>query len=51
MSKKKDYKPEDISYPEQKIVNIDLQKEMQDAYLEYAMSVIVGRPQNSIVGL
>lgn len=43
MSKKKDYKPEDISYPEQKIVNIDLQKEMQDAYLEYAMSVIVGR--------
>lgn len=43
MSKKKDYKPEDISYPEQRIVEIDLQKEMQDAYLEYAMSVIVGR--------
>ncbi len=43
MSKKKDYKPEDIAYPEQKIVEIDLQKEMQDAYLEYAMSVIVGR--------
>lgn len=43
MSKKKDYLPEDIAYPEQKIVEIDLQKEMQDAYLEYAMSVIVGR--------
>ena len=43
MSKKKDYKPEDIAYPDQKIVEIDLQKEMQDAYLEYAMSVIVGR--------
>ena len=43
MSKKKDYKPEDIAYPEQKIVEIDLQREMQDAYLEYAMSVIVGR--------
>lgn len=43
MSKKKDYKPEDIAYPEQKIVEIDLQHEMQSAYLEYAMSVIVGR--------
>ena len=43
MSKKKDYKPEDIAYPEQKIVEIDLQREMQNAYLEYAMSVIVGR--------
>ena len=43
MSKKKDYKPEDIAYPEQKIVEIDLQHEMQNAYLEYAMSVIVGR--------
>ncbi len=29
MSKKKDYKPEDIAYPEQKIVEIDLQREMQ----------------------
>ncbi len=43
LSKKKDYKPEDIAYPEQKIVEIDLQQEMQSAYLEYAMSVIVGR--------
>lgn len=43
MSKKKDYKPEEIAYPEQKIVEIDLQHEMQSAYLEYAMSVIVGR--------
>ncbi len=43
MSKKKDYRPEDIAYPEQKIVEVDLQKEMQDAYMEYAMSVIVSR--------
>lgn len=33
----------DISYPDQKIVNINLEHEMQDAYIEYAMSVIVGR--------
>ncbi len=33
----------DISYPDQKIVNINLEHEMQNAYIEYAMSVIVGR--------
>ena len=43
MSKKKDYLPEDIAYPEQKIVEIDLEREMQTAYIDYAMSVIVGR--------
>jgi DNA gyrase subunit A len=43
LSKKKDYKPEDIRYPEQKIVNIDLEHEMETAYIDYAMSVIVGR--------
>lgn len=43
MSKKKDYKPEDIAYPEQKIVEIDLEREMKTAYIEYAMSVIVDR--------
>lgn len=43
MSKKKDYEPQDIAYPEQKIVEIDLQQEMQTAYIDYAMSVIVGR--------
>ena len=43
MSKKKDYEPQDIAYPEQKIVEIDLEHEMQTAYMDYAMSVIVGR--------
>lgn len=40
---KRDYTPEEIRYPDQKIVNIDLEHEMQTAYMEYAMSVIVGR--------
>lgn len=43
MSKKKDYEPQDIAYPEQKILEIDLEHEMQTAYIDYAMSVIVGR--------
>jgi len=43
LSKKKDYEPQDIAYPEQKIVEIDLEHEMQTAYMDYAMSVIVGR--------
>ena len=34
---------QDISFPDQKIVEINLEHEMQDAYIEYAMSVIVGR--------
>ncbi|HIT01298.1 MAG TPA: DNA gyrase subunit A [Candidatus Enterenecus merdae] len=33
----------DISFPDQKIVEINLEHEMQAAYIEYAMSVIVGR--------
>ena len=40
---KKDYKPEDIMYPEQAIVESELVKEMKTSYIEYAMSVIVGR--------
>lgn len=43
MSKNKDYEPQDIAYPEQKIIEIDLECEMQTAYIDYAMSVIVGR--------
>ena len=43
MSKKKDYEPQDIAYPDQKIVEIYLEHEMQTAYIDYAMSVIVGR--------
>ena len=38
-----DYKPEDIMYPEQKIVQSELVHEMKSSYIEYAMSVIVGR--------
>ena len=33
----------DISFPNQKIVEINLEHEMESAYIEYAMSVIVGR--------
>lgn len=39
----KDYKPEDILYPEQKIISTELVGEMQKSYIDYAMSVIVGR--------
>ena len=39
----KDFKPEDIRYPEQTIENTDLVVEMKTAYIDYAMSVIVGR--------
>ena len=39
----KDYKPEDIMYPSQHIVNTELVKEMQKSFIEYAMSVIVER--------
>ena len=40
---KKDYKPEDIMYPDQAIVTSELVHEMKTSYIEYAMSVIVGR--------
>lgn len=41
MSKKdKNY---DISYPEQIIHDVELEKEMKKSYIDYAMSVIVGR--------
>ncbi len=40
---KKDYKPEDIRYPDQAIIDSELVKEMKSSYIEYAMSVIVGR--------
>ena len=39
----KDKESIDISFPNQKIVNINLEHEMENAYIEYAMSVIVGR--------
>ena len=40
---KKDYKPEDIMFPDQTIVTSELVHEMKNSYIEYAMSVIVGR--------
>ena len=43
MAHNRDYKPEDIAFPNQVITESRLVKEMQDSYLEYAMSVIVGR--------
>ena len=39
----KDYKREDILYPDQNIIQSELIHEMQTSYIEYAMSVIVGR--------
>ncbi|MBQ3532652.1 MAG: DNA gyrase subunit A [Oscillospiraceae bacterium] len=38
-----DYDPESLRYPEQKIVQSELVREMETSYIEYAMSVIVGR--------
>ncbi len=43
MAKNDEYMTRDISYPNQKIVEINLEHEMQTAYIEYAMSVIKGR--------
>jgi len=37
------YKPEDILFPNQKIDESHLVEEMEKSYIEYAMSVIVGR--------
>ena len=43
MSKKPQYDPEEIRFPNQKIVSTSLVPEMENSYIEYAMSVIVGR--------
>ena len=43
MAHNRDYKPEDIAFPNQVITESELVKEMQTSYIEYAMSVIVGR--------
>ena len=43
MAHKKDYKPEDIMFPNQAIVTSELVHEMKTSYMEYAMSVIIGR--------
>ena len=39
----RNYKPEDIMFPDQVIVESNLVEEMEKSYIEYAMSVIVGR--------
>ena len=39
----RDYKPEDILFPDQVITTSNLVDEMERYYIEYAMSVIVGR--------
>ncbi len=43
MAHKRDYKPEDIAFPNQAITESELISEMQTSYIDYAMSVIVGR--------
>ena len=41
MAKNRDYKPEDILFPNQSIISNDLVKEMETSFMEYSMSVIV----------
>ena len=43
MAHKRDYKPEDIAFPNQVITESELVQEVQTSYIDYAMSVIVGR--------
>nr|MBQ8243651.1 DNA gyrase subunit A [Oscillospiraceae bacterium] len=43
MAHNRSYKPEDILFPDQQIVESNLVDEMEKSYIEYAMSVIVGR--------
>ncbi len=43
MGHNRSYKPEDIRFPDQVITESNLVEEMEKSYIEYAMSVIVGR--------
>ena len=43
MAHNRSYKPEDIRFPDQVITESHLVEEMEKSYIEYAMSVIVGR--------
>ena len=43
MAHNRHYKPEDILFPDQVITESKLVEEMEKSYIEYAMSVIVGR--------
>ena len=43
MAHNRSYQPEDIQFPDQVITESNLVEEMEQSYIEYAMSVIVGR--------
>ena len=43
MGHNRSYRPEDIAFPDQTITESGLVTEMENSYIEYAMSVIVGR--------
>lgn len=43
MAKNRDRENQDISFPNQEIVNVELENEMEKSFLDYAMSVIVSR--------
>ena len=43
MAHNRSYQPEDIRFPDQAITESNLVEEMEKSYIEYAMSVIVGR--------
>ena len=43
MAHKRDYLPEDIAFPNQVMTESELVSEMETSYIDYAMSVIVGR--------
>ena len=43
MAHNRSYRPEDIAFPDQVITESELVREMQTSYIDYAMSVIVGR--------
>ncbi len=43
MAHRRDYKPEDIAFPNQAITDSDLVREMKTSYIDYAMSVIISR--------
>ncbi|MCC8120796.1 MAG: DNA gyrase subunit A [Oscillospiraceae bacterium] len=43
MAHNRSYKPENIAFPDQVITQSNLVEEMENSYIEYAMSVIVGR--------
>ena len=43
MSKSSEYTEKDITFPEQKIIDIGIEKEVKKSFIEYAMSVITSR--------